>query len=125
MSNEICGVSNPGGLPCSKEKGHLEGHDESAYGPLPVSGESTEAETGKCPHSSWRSHEWLECKDCGLIAGDVPTADLETKLREAQDVIDAATEILYHCEPGWTITRLCQLLPKDSASRLREKGAIR
>lgn len=30
---ELCNVSNPGGLPCSKSKGHDGGHDLTAYGP--------------------------------------------------------------------------------------------
>lgn len=31
---ETCGVMNPGGVPCSKDKGHIGGHDLTAYGPM-------------------------------------------------------------------------------------------
>lgn len=31
-----CGVANPGGTPCSKSKGHAEGHDPESYGPAPA-----------------------------------------------------------------------------------------
>jgi len=29
----VCGIANPGGIPCTKEKGHPEGHDPASYGP--------------------------------------------------------------------------------------------
>lgn len=29
----VCGVSNPGGQPCTKPKGHPKGHDDAVYGP--------------------------------------------------------------------------------------------
>lgn len=33
-SRPQCGVANPGGVPCTKDKGHPAGHDEGSYGPL-------------------------------------------------------------------------------------------
>jgi hypothetical protein len=68
---EVCGVANPGGVPCTKPKGHEVGHDMASYGPetptqpAPAGGEwRVEAE----PVHGWRV---IESATGRKVAGNI------------------------------------------------------
>lgn len=79
-ASQRCNVANPGGLPCSRRKGHEGAHDEKSYGPphteQPASAAGSEcgfdeAWIGKCKqigNPRCPKHEGRACTSCGADA---------------------------------------------------------
>jgi hypothetical protein len=65
VESPVCGVFNPGGIPCTKERGHADGHDLAAYGPPPENADDPDSNVDRIKRSfkveSPAAEELLPC----------------------------------------------------------------